>query len=373
VIISYQDYQKIKVKTLKGRYITQGHIAPEIDRLSSSFVITTIGRSVNQKPIYSIKFGIGKIRLLLWSQMHGNESTTTKAVFDFMNFIQGNEFFRNHFQICIIPILNPDGAETYSRLNANQVDLNRDAKLKSQPETLVLFKAFEQFDPHYCFNLHGQRTIFAAGNKGRPATLSFLAPAEDQQRSVTATRKKAMSLIGHIYKDLKPELENAMGLYDDTFNDNCTGDTFQSLGVPTVLFEAGHYPGDYQREQTRYFIFNALVSALHHLASNKEDATPIYAQMPLNEKVYFDVLIKNVKLGKPGIVDMGIQFEESLEKGLIKFIPKIKKIDNLKHFRGHQEFDASGEDLEFPKNVVPKVGDEIDFVIIKNERKLIKI
>ena len=38
----------------------------------------------------------------------------------------------------IIPILNPDGAKAYTRLNANEVDLNRDAQDLSQPESKVL-------------------------------------------------------------------------------------------------------------------------------------------------------------------------------------------------------------------------------------------
>ena len=68
----------------------------------------------------------------MWSQMHGNESTTTKALFDVFNtLISNNPIIKHILNACtlyIIPILNPDGAEAYTRVNANAVDLNRDAQ-----------------------------------------------------------------------------------------------------------------------------------------------------------------------------------------------------------------------------------------------------
>ena len=63
--------------------------------------------------------------------MHGNESTGTKAVFDLLNYLQSNDLFAQmitkEITLKIIPILNPDGAQQYTRKNANEIDLNRDA------------------------------------------------------------------------------------------------------------------------------------------------------------------------------------------------------------------------------------------------------
>ena len=39
-----------------------------------------LGSSENNVPIYSLKIGTGKKKILLWSQMHGNESTGTKSI-----------------------------------------------------------------------------------------------------------------------------------------------------------------------------------------------------------------------------------------------------------------------------------------------------
>ena len=96
--------------------------------------------------------------------------------------------------------------------------------------------------------------IFSAGKTRNSAVLSFLSPSEDEERSITSTRQKAMEVIQVMNRAIQPFLPNQIGRYDDGFNSNCVGDSFQSCGVPTVLFEAGHYPKDYNREETRKYL-----------------------------------------------------------------------------------------------------------------------
>ena len=81
--------------------------------------------------------------------MHGNESTCTKALFDFIFNLEnlGISSVLKHCSFIIIPILNPDGANNYNRLNANGIDLNRDAKSLTQSESLVLRTIFNTFKP----------------------------------------------------------------------------------------------------------------------------------------------------------------------------------------------------------------------------------
>ena len=172
-------HKQDKEHTLFGRYISLKDITPLIDKLPSNFITEIIGRSVLDQKIYSITIGNGPKKILMWSQMHGNESTTTKAIFDLLNSFKNN-YFDDILKCCtikIIPMLNPDGAKAYTRLNANNVDLNRDAQDLSQPESKVLLDCYNAFKPDFCFNLHGQRTIFSAGKTNNLATLSFLSPA----------------------------------------------------------------------------------------------------------------------------------------------------------------------------------------------------
>ena len=156
-----ERYKADKEIKLFGRYITNTSIAPLIKKLRANSNIETIGYSVNKLPIYGIEIGSGGKKILMWSQMHGNESTTTKSVFDLLNTLIFSPFnsILKECTLYIIPILNPDGALAYTRLNANGIDLNRDAQNLSQPESLVLHNAFNSFKPDYCLNLHGQRTF----------------------------------------------------------------------------------------------------------------------------------------------------------------------------------------------------------------------
>jgi len=71
-------------KKLKGRRITTEDISPIVKKLDSLFKVEKIGKSELGKDIFSISFGKGEKNILIWTQMHGNESTGTKAVFDLL-------------------------------------------------------------------------------------------------------------------------------------------------------------------------------------------------------------------------------------------------------------------------------------------------
>ena len=282
-----------------------------------------IGKSVLGKPIYKLQFGTGKIKILMWSQMHGNESTTTKALFDFINFLHSksdlSKKLLGDFTFCLLPMLNPDGAKLYTRENANEIDLNRDAQNLSQPESVVLRKTFDAFQPTYCYNLHDQRTIYGVDQTSNPATVSFLAPAYNENRDVNNVRILAMSVIVAMNKTLQQFIPNQVGRFDDSFNLNCVGDTFQYLNSPTILFEAGHFQNDYEREKTRKYIFIALVSSIQYYYENDIvlNKTEDYLKIPQNKVVFYDFVYKNVKINYDSnkIINFAIQFKEVLNKG----------------------------------------------------------
>ena len=304
-----------------------------------------LGSSVLGKPIHSLTVGNGSKKILMWSQMHGNESTTTKAIFDLLNFLNESsevaEMILNACTICIIPMLNPDGATEYTRENANTIDLNRDAQMLSQPESILLRSVYDEFQPDFCFNLHGQRTIFSAGNQDKSAIVSFLTPSEDEKRSITPNRQKSMEIIVKMNEMLQKLIPNHVGRYDDGFNLNCVGDTFQSLGTPTILFEAGHFPNDYPRKRTRELIFYALTEAIQYISSNKITGrfTNAYFEIPENEKMHYDILLKNLQTDQNETFDVGVMYKEILNNGKIDFEPYIEDKKILKKSFAHKIID----------------------------------
>ena len=84
-----QLFSQYKEQSIEGRYITLDKIYPILEKLNTNNQLEIIGKSVLEMPIYKYQIGTGKMKILLWSQMHGNESTTTKALFDFLNVLNG--------------------------------------------------------------------------------------------------------------------------------------------------------------------------------------------------------------------------------------------------------------------------------------------
>ena len=366
----HSNFSDRKVKDLNGRYITNAHILPILNRLPNGFSYEIAGHSELDQPIFAVKAGNGPSKILIWSQMHGNESTSTKALFDFIFNIEylGISSFLEQCSFFIIPILNPDGAQDYNRYNANGIDLNRDAQALTQSESLVLREAFNVFEPDFCFNMHDQRSIYCVGGTKNSASLSFLAPAEDKERSISSTREQAMGVISRINNVLQLFIPEQISRFDDSFNINCVGEQFQSLGVPTILFEAGH-SGDYHREDTRKYMLIALLSAIKCISQKNipKNAVETYLNIPENKPLFFDVLIKNVSVemdGKTVITDIGILYEEVLTENQIHFVPKISVIDCLKDYGAHRFIDGEFEALALLNNKKIELGATISHFLI---------
>ena len=378
-------FLQYKESSLHGRYITLESIEPLLQKNNTNNQLKNIGLSVLGKTIYSCQIGRGATKILLWSQMHGNESTTTKALFDFLNLLVSEsetaERFLDTFTFYCIPMLNPDGASLYTRENANKVDLNRDSQALSQPESILLRAVFDEFKPNYCFNLHDQRTIFGVSDSGKPATLSFLAPSYNAEREINTTRLQAIDLIASINDTLQDYLPHQIGRFDDSFNLDCIGDTFQYLGVPTLLFEAGHFQNDYEREEVRKYVFMALISSFNTLNENDIVSNGInkYLNIPQNKVVFYDFIYKNIKINYDGIekiTNFAIQYKEELVDNQLCFNAYIVQIGDLEHYFGHFEYDAQGAVFNDDFSTIPELNQKADFYLdntIKIVNGMIKI
>ena len=336
---------------LMGRYITIKHIMPILDSYRTNFNISVAGFSEMGVEIPLVAFGNGTQKVLIWSQMHGNESTTTKALFDFFKYVVENKQqtaqLLSQYSFYVLPILNPDGAAIYTRENANNIDLNRDARDVSQVESILLKSIYESLQPHLCLNMHDQRSIF--GIRGpKPATLSFLAPAADTQKTITPAREIAMGLIVKMKNYLQTNHHNQIGRFDDTFNPNCVGDSFSSSGTPTILFEAGHYNKDYNREQSRSFVFYSLI-ALFDLDTSPPKSNLDYKEyfaIPENQKIYKDLVLYNVKvLGEQTLQTICFHYKEILIDEKIEFELYFDTMGANKDIFGHQFFDLKGGNI----------------------------
>jgi hypothetical protein len=357
---------------LKGKYIHLDVIFPLLESFKNVFEITEIGKSVQQRSIYQVQIGTGKTKILMWSQMHGNEPTTTKGLFDFFNFLSKDselaQQIKNKYTLLCIPMLNPDGAFAYTRENANSVDLNRDAYLASQPEMKLLRILYEEFKPDYCYNLHDQRTIFGTEGFNLPATMSFLAPAFNNDRDYNEVRMKAIVIINKMNRALQEYIPYQIGRFDDSYNVNCTGDYFTTQNTPTILFEAGHFQMDYGRDESRKYVFISLLSSLLDNYENVivDNELDNYLRIPQNNKRFFDFIYKNVKIidnSVEKIINFAAQYDEVLVGDEIHFKAKISKVSDLEEYSGYTEYNC--ESMLFLANGIniPEVGKKADFYL----------
>lgn len=311
-----------------------------------------IGTSFLGNPIYKLSFGSGEKRLLIWSQMHGNESSGTRAMFDVINFFEQKselaQAILSNLTIDFIPMLNPDGANVNTRRNAVGIDINRDFLAKESTEIHVLLNQIEKGNYQTLFNLHDQRTIFNVGQTAKPATLSFLAPSYNVEEDVNEVREKTMGIIQAMNTELQKIIPGQVGRYTSEFYPMSTGDNFTKMGYPCVLFEAGHFPDDYQRNETRKYNALAIIAGLNALLAKENLPFDSYTNIPQNGQKYLDIILRQVQIkneGKSSVVDLGIYFEDCYneEKNSVEQHAKITEIGDLRKFIGHLEIDAENQ------------------------------
>jgi hypothetical protein len=327
--------------SLKGRYIVFDTIYPLLENLPPNFKKIIIGNSENGIPIYKISIGSGNKKILVWSQMHGNESTGTKALFDLFKFFSSKDETAQKITAQIlenctlkfIVLLNPDGAINFTRENSKNIDLNRDAVDRIGIESKLLRNTLDNFDPQFCFNLHDQRSIFNVEGTENPATISFLAPSEDMERTLTNGRKITMSVIVSMNNLLQQFIPNQIGRYTDEFYPTATGDNFQKLGHNTILIEAGHYKDDYDREVTRKFNFFALLQGIYFIATSKTYKNyKAYFNIPNNDKKFLDIIYKNIRDEDNNVIDLGIQLKFRVIDNELIIYKSIEQQGNLTGF-----------------------------------------
>jgi Zinc carboxypeptidase len=347
------NYSSFEEKTLTNRFFKHEDIIPLIKQLPSTFSVGTLGNSVKGRSIHVVKWGNGKTKVMLWSQMHGDEATGTMTLFDLFNFLQqGNEMvplLAENCELYVIPMVNPDGAQIFTRRNAQQIDINRDFLQTLTPEAKILKRCREVVQPHFGFNLHDQLTLWSVDGTLKPATLSYLAPAIDKELSINPSREKAMLVIADMFKVVDPLLPLHIGLFDDEYEPRAFGDNFQKAGTSTILIEAGGYQNDTEKQEIRKFYFASILSGLVSIAQKSylQQNTGNYFAIPKNNKQLFHILIHHLYLN--GIhVSVGINYEECPDKlgtGTIKTYG-IQDIGDLSFCDAYQVYDAKHYQLQ---------------------------
>lgn len=355
----YNNYENYKESSITTKRIRHSDIVPLINKHKENplFEISTAGISPEGREIYLISAGKGKTRIFMWSQMHGDEPTATMAIFDMLNFLSANDHLNDYRQkilenatIYLMPMVNPDGAELFKRRNSFDIDINRDASRNTTPEARTLKDIFVYLKADFGFNLHDQSIYTAAGRTYRSAAISFLAPAINYEKNVDSVRLNAMHLIAELYSMLQDYIPGHIGRYDDGYEPRAFGDNFQKMGTSTILVETGGWKDDPEKQFLRKINFILLSSAISSIAdqSYKNADVNIYEQIPFNEDVLKDLLLRNMTYEKNGVkvkIDISADRIEKNIDGKILYNSVIDDAGDLSTLYGYEEYDLSDYEI----------------------------
>lgn len=344
---------RIRVAGLEDRAFQPEHwweVAGPLATRARGFHVEEVGRSAEGRPLRHVSWGRGDTRVLLWSQMHGDESTASMALADLFRFLGEHpghpivQRLRKATTLHFLPVMNPDGAARFQRRNAQGIDVNRDARALASPEARALHDLRERVKPAFGFNLHDQQVGYRAGDSDRGTAIALLAPAFNEARDVNPVRAHAVGVAVAVRAVLEPYIGGHIAKWDDTFNPRAFGDLTSKAGVSTVLIESGGIEGDPQKQRLRKLNFLALVGALDAIATGAYADLPRarYDDLPENGKVWPDLRISGGTLALPGQPQAKVDLMIDFERALLERGGTIADVGDLGDRRARRTIDASG-------------------------------
>jgi len=133
----------------------------------------TVGKSQRGReiPLVTVSRKDGnnnKLRMFYYARVHGDEPAGTEGVLylirqlaeapDVNALLDKADFY-------IMPMVNPDGAESTRRVTANGIDLNRDQSKLDTPEAIVLNEVTARIRPQIALDFHEYHSIRADFNQ----------------------------------------------------------------------------------------------------------------------------------------------------------------------------------------------------------------
>ncbi len=362
------SYDQFKETSLTKRRFKHSDITSLIDKVATlpEYTVRELGKSIEGRPIRIISVGSGSTSVLLWSQMHGNEPTATQSIFDILNFLISNEFTKEKEKLLqkvtlhFVPMINPDGAEVFRRFNALGIDINRDALRLQTPEGQALKYVRDSLDADFGFNLHDQSRYYNAELTPKPATLSYLAPAYNYEKSINKVRGNAMKIIVLMNDIIQKYAPGQVGRYNDDFEPRAFGDNIQKWGTSAILIESGGYQNDREKQYIRKLNYLSILTAIFTIADGSFNQVDIskYESIPNNDRKLFDLKLIGVThnlMGGDYKIDLGIHRWEIDDSSNDNFhlLSQISDIGDLSTFYGYETLDGNDLNIVAPKVYEP--------------------
>lgn len=315
--------------------------------------VDEVGRSFANREIYQIEWGKGPLKIFLWSQMHGDEPTATSALIDIFTVLdkkrdkQWVKSLEKTVTLRVVPMLNPDGAELYTRRNLQGIDINRDAHDLKTPEAQLLKKLRDDWSPEIGFNLHNQNSLTTVGQTPKQAAISFLVVYGDEARTATEGHERNKRLVSAMIAAIQPYIPGHIAKYDDEYTATAFGDNFSAWGTPVILIETG---GLYGKDEMFLVKMNfiAILTALKSLAdgSEKTFSQANYEMLFGNSSGrLMNVIFRGASLPQAGTSDVQTaDIGVNLDRRRAEFASSatVRRVGDLSGVAALEEYDASG-------------------------------
>ncbi len=261
-------------------------------------VLEAPGVSNEEQALYTLRFGRGKRRVLVWARQHGDESDCTAGLMMALDMIlKETEPWIDHLldelDFLVFPMVNPDGVERSTRRNALGIDLNRDAVAQATSEGRLLKSLNDEFQPEICFNLHDM-SARKSNEEDELVAMAFQACPFDTEEADDEPRTKAKRIVCAM-AELVKQHDAGVARYTADFMPKAFGDNMARWGAASVLLEAGGwYEEKGGNDYVRRLFALAFLRGLHATATGEADSRDhsAYEQIPFDKgKPFFDVVI----------------------------------------------------------------------------------
>lgn len=324
-------------------------LLPILEAAPERFAVQQVGRSVMGRPIRRIDFGTGDVTVMLWSQMHGNESTASRSLVDVLRYLRDHpadprvERIESRLAVTVVPLLNPDGAAVFRRTNAVGIDVNRDARELATPEGRTLKQVRDDVDARWGFNLHDQNVRTRLGESGRDVLIALLAPPPGPGET-NAVNRRAREMCSLLARALEPAVGDQVARYDESFNPRAFGDLMTAWGTSVVLIESGGELADPDKERLRAANFVAILTALDAIATGTWEGhgAERYLELPLNAPWVHDVLVRGATIVLPDATPVRADLAIGFVDPLMRDGGRIQEVGDLREAGALEEVDAEG-------------------------------
>ena len=157
--------------------------------------MSTIGYSVQNRPINAYYFGDGATTMLFTGAIHGNEISSKYLMDALVSYLEEHaREIPSDRRVVVVPMVNPDGVAAGTRYNAHNVNLNRNfattnwisdtvvsggsveqgaggPSALSEPESAALTTFTQNLQPRLVVTYHSQGSLINSNDVGIAATL----------------------------------------------------------------------------------------------------------------------------------------------------------------------------------------------------------